>query len=162
MLFLLTLSVMMTVSTPEEFLTELCDSSSGPEGIEYWVDHASASVNPLVANPDSLSIILGTMQELNVIPGDRTLFESDGDTFRIEFGGSKWTWTDRHGNQYMREGLTVVLCTGGIYSWSKIPALDEVSASVGKREKLITGVILTFILIIFAFIILMWAKRRYL
>jgi len=162
MLFLLITSILMTASTPEEFLVELCDNREGPEGAEFWASHASSSVRFAYSDPDSLAIILHEMIDLEVTAGTRTAFESNGDTFRIEFGESRWIWTDRDGNQHMKEGLTVVTCAGGIYSWSEIPVLSRGSISVGKRETLLTGMIMTFMIIIFTVVLLMWAKRRYL
>jgi hypothetical protein len=162
MLFLLITSILMAASTPEEFLIELCDNSEGLTGAEFWASHTSAGVRSSYSDPDSIANILSGMNNLSVSPGTRTSFESSGDTFRIEFGESVWTWTDTDGNQHMKEGLAVVTCEGGIYSWSQIPALVEGSINVGRKERLITGIIMTFMLLTFAVIFLMWAKRRYL
>ncbi|MCK4807797.1 MAG: hypothetical protein KAT09_09125 [Candidatus Aegiribacteria sp.] len=162
MLFMLICSILLTPSTPEDFLYELCDNSSGTEGVEFWSSHASMEVQSAFADPDSLAKILGGMQELTVNTGRRTAFEERGGTFRIEFGESMWTWIDSNGNLNRKEGLSIVISSRGNYTWLDIPVLTSGSISIGRKEKLITGIFITFLLLISTFILLIWAKRRYL
>ncbi|MEN8209715.1 MAG: hypothetical protein ABFR50_10755 [Candidatus Fermentibacteria bacterium] len=162
MLSIMICTILMTPSTPEAFMHELCGNSCGMEGAEFWSSHASSEVHSALADPDSLSIILGKMQELTVDPGARTAFETYDSTFRIEFGESIWTWTDSNGGLNRIEGLTTVVCSRGIYSWSEIPALLTGSVNIGRKERLISGILITFLMLISAFVFLIWAKRRYL
>ncbi|MCD4702067.1 MAG: hypothetical protein K8S24_09455 [Candidatus Aegiribacteria sp.] len=162
MLFIIICSILLTPSTPEDFLYELCENSIGMEGTEFWSLHASNEVQSKFSDPDSLTIILGGMRNLTVDTGTRTAFEERGNSFRIEFGESIWTWIDSDGNLNRKEGLSVVICSMGNYTWSEIPVLSSGSIKMGRREELITGIFLTFLLLISTFILLIWAKRRYL
>ena len=162
MLFIVICAILLTPSTPEEFLHELCENSSGMEGAEFWSSHASIEVQSALADPDSLVILLGRMQELTVNTGRRTAFEESDDAFRIEFGESIWTWIDSYGNLNRKEGLSVIICSQGNYMWYKIPVLESGSISVGNRERLISGILVTFLMMISVFVFLTWAKRRYL
>ncbi len=163
MLFVLICSIILTPSTPEEFLYELCENSNGIEGAEFWSSHASIEVQSALADTDSLLKILVGMRELTVNTGTRTAFVEGDDSFRIEFGESMWTWIDSDDNLNRKEGLSVIIFSLGNYTWSEIPVLASTgSISIGRREKLITGVFLTFMVLITTFIILIWAKRRYL
>ncbi len=162
MLSLMILSILLTPSTPEGFLDELCENSSGMEGAEFWSSHASIEVQSALADPDSLVIILGRMQELTVNTGPRTAFEESDNTFRIEFGESIWTWIGPQGDLNRKEGLSVIICAQGNYTWLKIPVLESGSISVGGKERLISGILITFFLLISTFVFLIWAKRRYL
>ncbi len=162
MIFMLICTILLTPSTPEDFLYELCENSSGMEGADFWSSHASVEVQSALADPDSLAKILGGIRELTVNAGRRTAFAESGDTFRIEFGESRWTWTDSDGSLNRKEGLSVVISSRGNYTWSDIPVLAAGSISIGRKEKLITGVLITFLVLISAFILLIWAKRRYL
>jgi len=162
MLFILICAILMTPSTPEEFLHELCENSSGMAGAEFWSTHASMEVQSALADPDSLVIILGGMQELTVRTGTRTAFEESDNAFRIEFGESIWTWIDSYDNLNRKKGLSVIICSQGNYKWLIIPVLESGSVRVGNREKLITGILVTFLMMISVFVFLTWAKRRYL
>lgn len=162
MYLLLVCSLLLAPATPEDFLLELCGNSSGTEGAEYWANHASSSVPLRLANTDTLHAILMNRQQLSVDPGPRTAFVQQNGSFRVEFGQSRWSWTDRNENQSRRDGLAVVLVTDGNYTWSAIPALDEGSFMMGDRERLISGIMLTFLLMILAAVLIAWARRRYL
>lgn len=162
MLSLMIFSILLTPSTPESFLHELCENSSGMEGADFWSSHASMEVQSALADPDSLVIILGRMQELTVNTGPRTAFEESDNAFRIEFGESIWTWIDSGGDLNRKEGLSVIICSQGNYTWSKIPVLELGSISIGRNERLISGILITFLLLISTFVFLIWAKRRYL
>ena len=162
MLFILICSILLTSSTPEDFLNELCENSSGMEGAEFWASHASMEVQSTFADPDSLANILWGIRELTVNTGMRTAFDERNNTFRIEFGESVWTWIDSDGNLNRKRGLSIVICSQGNYTWSEIPVLTSGSVSIGRKEKLITGIMITFLLGIATFIFLIWAKRRYL
>jgi len=162
MLFLLLCSIVLTPSTPEEFLAELCENSTGQEGAEFWSSCASPEVQSDRSSPDSLAQILEGMNDLSVITGSRTLFQDRGNDFIIEFGESKWTWTDSTGNLNTKQGLSVLICTNGRYTWSEIPVLTSRSVSFGQKEQMIAGILGTFLVLIFTFVILIWAKRRYL
>lgn len=162
MYLLLVCSLLLAPATPEEFLLELCENSSGTEGAEYWASHASSSVPLRLADPDTLHAILMNRQQLSAEPGPRTAFTQQDGSFRVEFGESRWSWTDRNGNQSRKDGLTVVLVTDGNYSWSAIPALEEGSFMMGDKERLISGIMLTFLLMILTAVLIAWARRRYL
>lgn len=154
--------ILISASSPEEFLQELCDNSSGPQGAEFWADHASESVQYGLSDADSLLQLLSNKQRLSVIPGTRTAFETRETTFVIEYGRSSWTWVDGEGGIHRSEGLTVVECTDGDYGWREIPLLNSGSVRVGETEKLVSGFILTMLVLLFATILISWAKRRYL
>ncbi|OPL19051.1 MAG: hypothetical protein AVO35_12645 [Candidatus Aegiribacteria sp. MLS_C] len=162
MYLFLACSLILTPSTPEEFLLELCENSSGRDGAEYWSEHASDEVQRRLADPDSLQVILDDRHELSVDPGPRTAFVQEGDNFRIEFGRSSWTWRDLSGETNRKEGVTVVLVISGEYSWSSLPVLEQTSLRIGNRERLMSGLILTFLLLTAAVVLVAWAKRRYL
>lgn len=162
MYLLLVCSLLLAPATPEEFLLELCENSSGTEGAEYWAAHASSSVPLRLADPDTLHAILMNRQQLSVDPGTRTAFTQQDGSFRVEFGQSRWSWTDRNGNTSRRDGLAVVGVTDGNYSWSAIPALEEGSFRMGDKERLISGIMLTFLLMVLAAVLIAWARRRYL
>ena len=159
MLFLLC-SIFLTPSTPEDFLMELCENTSAIEGTEFWISHASSDVQPSLADPQFLRQILSGMQELSVNTGIRTAFHDRGNTFIIEFGESRWTWHDSNGNLHRKDGLSIVVCSRGNYMLSEIPVLTSGSISIGKKEKLISGIMITFLILIFAFIFIIWAKRK--
>jgi hypothetical protein len=89
MIFMLICSILLTASTPEDFLMELCENSSGIEGAEFWYFHADSEVQFTLNDPDSLAQILGRMQELSVNTGARTAFQDSGNSFKIEFGESR-------------------------------------------------------------------------
>lgn len=162
MFVLMICALILTPSTPEEFLDELCINSSGPEGAEYWAGHAYEEVQYRLSHSDSLRFRLDRMRELSVDPGPRTAFIEEGDHFRIEFGQSEWTWYDPDGNVNRKEGLTVVMVTDGDYSWFEIPVLEEGSLRIGNRERLMSGMLLTFLLLVTSVVLVAWAKRRYL
>lgn len=155
-------AILLDPSTPEDFLYELCENSSGMEGAEFWSSHASMEVQSALADPDSLVTILGGMRELTVNTGTRTAFDESENMFRIEFGESIWTWIDSDDNLHRKKGLSVVICSRGDYTWSDIPVLSTRSISIGRKEKLITGILITFLVLISTFILLVWARRRYL
>ncbi len=162
MLFMLICSILLTPSTPEDLLYELCANSSGIEGGEFWSSHASTEVKSEFTDPASLANILEDMRGLTVETGTRTAFDNRGDTFRIEFGESIWNWIDSDGNLNRKEGLSVVRFSRGNYTWLEIPVLESGSVSIGRKERLITGFLITFLVLISTFIFLIWAKRRYL
>ncbi|MCD4847882.1 MAG: hypothetical protein K8R76_06800 [Candidatus Aegiribacteria sp.] len=153
---------LLSASTPEEFLHELCDNQMGTDGAIFWSTHASAEVPDRYANPDSLLLFLADKEELSVNPGSRTNFLSIGETFRIEFGKSYWTWIDQEGSRHRTEGLAVIECTRGNYTWVQIPVLSSRSVSAGKKQKLISGILITILILVFTAISVGWAKRRYL
>jgi len=161
-LLLLVLSILLTPSTPEDFLNELCVNSSGTEGAEYWASHASSEVQYALRDQDSLAIFLGDIRELSVNTGIRTAFEDRGNTFRIEFGESRWSWHDSDGNYHRIDGSSVVICSQGSYAWSELPVFASGQISIGRKEKLISGIMITFLILTFALILLVWANRRYL
>lgn len=162
MIFMFICSILLTASTPEEFLMELCENSTGIEGAEFWYFHADSEVQSTLNDPDSLSQLLYGMQELSVNTGARTAFQDRGGIFIIEFGESKWTWLDSNGNLHKKDGLSIVICSRGNYMWSEIPVLTSGSISIGKKEKFISGIMITFLILTFAFILMIWAKRKYL
>ena len=162
MLLIMICTILLTPSTPEGFIHELCENSSGIEGAEFWSSYASTEVQSVLTDPDSLVIILSGIQDLTVSTGTRTAFEESENAFRIEFGESNWTWIDSNGSLHRITGLTVVVCSLGNYTWSKIPILSSRSVSVGRRERLISGILITFILMISTLVFLVWLKRRYL
>jgi hypothetical protein len=162
MYMLLACSILLSPSTPEEFLDELCLYSAGEAGAQYWSEHASEEVQRRLADPDSLLILLRNKNQLTVDPGPRTAFEEQGESFRVEFGESSWNWTDMDGNANRKEGLSVVMVTDGRYTWSLIPILEEGSLVIGNRERLISGMMLTFVFLVVAVVLVAWARRRYL
>ena len=162
MLSIMICAILLTPSTPEGFIHELCENSSGMEGAEFWSTHASMEVQSAHADPDSLVRILDRMQELTVNTGTRTAFEESENEFRIEFGESEWTWIDSNGSLHRIKGLTVVVCSQGNYTWSEIPILALRSVSVSIRERLISGVLITLLVLISTLVYITWAKRRYL
>lgn len=159
---LLTLIIfLLSASTPEGFLQELCDNHYGTDGAIFWATHASSEVKEELADSDSLMLLLGNINELSVTPGMRTDFENTGDAFRIEYAESFWTWTDSAGSLHRVDGLTSVECRYGDYTWIQIPVLSSESTSISKNEKMIFGFLLSILLALFAIISLGWAKRRY-
>ena len=160
MIFMLICSILLTASTPEQFLMELCENSTGTEGAEFWYSRADSEVQSTLNDPDSLAQLLHGMLELSVTPGSRTAFQDRGGRFIIEFGESRWTWHDSNGNLHRKDGLSIVVCSRGNYMWSEIPVLTSGSISIGKKEKLISGIMITFLILIFAFIFIIWAKRK--
>ena len=162
MLFLFICSLLLTASTPEDFLMELCDNSTGIEGAEFWYSRADSEVQSALNDPDSLAQLLYGMQELSVNTGARTAFQDKSGTFKIEFGESRWTWHDSSGNLHRKDGLSIVVCSQGNYMWSEIPVLTSGSIIIGKKEKLISGIMITSLILTFAFILIIWAKRKYL
>ena len=162
MLSIMICAILLNPSTPEDFLHELCENSSGMEGAEFWSSYASTEVQSVLTDPDSLVMILSGMQDLTVSTGTRTAFEERENAFRIEFGESNWTWIDSNSSLHRITGLTVVVCSLGNYTWSKIPILSSRSVSVGRKERLISGIMITFLLMISTLILLIWARRRYL
>lgn len=153
---------LLSASTPEEFLHELCEHRIGTDGAIFWSTHASAEVPDRYANPDSLLLLLADKEGLSVNPGSRTSFLSIDETFRIEFGKSYWTWTDQEGSSYRTEGLAVIECIRGNYTWVQIPALSSISVSAGRQQKLISGLSITILILVFTAFSVGWAKRRYL
>ncbi|MBD3277491.1 MAG: hypothetical protein GF388_04250 [Candidatus Aegiribacteria sp.] len=161
MVFLLLAAVLTSPSTPEEFLSELCDSSRGQEGLEYWISTASEDAVFPYGEPDSMRSILNNMEDLTVEPGDRTSFMDMGNIFVIEFGDSRWTWIDPRGNVNRKLGLATVRCENGSYSWTVLPVLDTKSFSLGMKERLIAGLMVTVLVLVFGAILVAWASRRY-
>ncbi len=153
---------LLSVSTPEEFLQELCDNRIGIDGAIFWATHASAEVPNKYANPDSLLLLLTDKEGLSVNPGSRTNFLNIDETFRIEFEESCWTWTDKEGARHRTEGLAIIECTRGNFTWVQIPVLTCGSVSAGKKEKLVSGLLITILILVFTVISVSWAKRRYL
>lgn len=153
---------LISAATPEEFLQELCENRMGSDGAIFWSTHASAEVPDNYSDPDSLMLLLADMEGLSVDPGSRTGFLSIDETFRIEFGESYWTWTDREGKHHRTEGLAIIECVRSNYSWIQIPILSGTSVSAGKKEKLVSGFLITILILIFTAISISWAKRRYL
>jgi len=162
MLFLMIFSIILTPSSPEDLLNELCENSRGMNGAEFWSAHASDEVQSSQSDPDSLLQILDGMHDLTVAAGDRTSFEDRGNSFRIEFGNSVWTWFDENGRLNRTEGMAIVLCNTGTYSWMEIPVLTSGSISIGPKERIVSGIMVTILVLIFASILLVWAKRRFL
>lgn len=162
MLLIMICSLLLTPSTPEDFIHELCENSSGLDGAEFWSSYASTEVQSALTDPDSLVVLLSGMQDLSVSTGARTAFEESENAFRIQFGESNWTWIDSNGSLHRITGLTVVVCSLGNYTWSKIPVLSSKSVSVGRKERLIFGILITFLLMISTLVFLVWLRRRYL
>ena len=162
MLLIMICSILLAPSTPEGFIHEMCENSSGIEGAEFWSSCASMEVHSTLTDPDSLVKILSGMQDLTVSTGTRTAFEESESAFRIEFGESSWTWIDPNNRLHRVTGLTVVVCSLGDYTWSKIPILSSRSVSVGGKERLVLGILITFLLFISTLVFLVWVKRRYL
>ncbi|RKZ09425.1 hypothetical protein DRQ25_06460 [Candidatus Fermentibacteria bacterium] len=162
MLSIMICTILLTPSTPEGFVQELCENSIGIEGAQFWSSYASTQVQSALSDPDSLVMILNEMQDLTVSTGIRTAFEDNENAFRIEFGESEWTWIDSNGSLHRITGLTVVVCSLGNYTWLEIPVLSSRSVSVGRKERLISGILITFMLMISTLVFLVWLKRRYL
>ena len=162
MLISLFIVFLLSASTPEEFLQELCEHRIGTDGAIFWSTHASAEVPDTYANPDSLLLLLADKEGLSVNPGSRTNFLNIDESFRIEFRESCWTWADQEGALHRTEGLAVIECTQGNYTWVQIPVLSSRSVSAGREQKLISGVLITILILIFTAISVGWAKRRYL
>lgn len=161
MLFLLLATVLTSPSTPEEFLNELCVNASGEEGLEFWISSASENAVFPFGQPDSMRSILENMEDLSVEPGHRTSFMDLGNTFVIEFEESRWTWNDSQGNANRKVGLAIVRCENGNYSWTELPVLDTKSFSLGMKERLIAGLMVTVMVLVFGSILVAWASRRY-
>ncbi len=153
---------LLSASTPEEFLQELCENRIGTDGAIFWSTHASAEVSDNYTNSDTLLLLLADKEGLSVNPGSRTSFLSIDETFRIEFGESYWTWTDQEGARHRIEGLAIIECRRGNYTWVQIPVLTSTSISAGRKEKLVSGILITILILIFTAFSLGWAKRRYL
>lgn len=153
---------LLSASTPEEFLQELCENRIGTDGAIFWSTHSSTEVPDSYSNPDSLLLLLADKEGLSVDPGARTSFLSNDETFRIEFGESYWTWADQEGTRHRTKGLAIIECIRGNYSWVKIPILTSPSVSAGRKEKLVSGLLITILILVFMAIFISWAKRRYL
>jgi len=162
MMFFLAFAILLAPATPEEFLIELGRNSSGVRGAEYWSESASGEVQERLTDPDSLLGLLQFMSQLSVDPGPRTAFIEQEGSFRVEFGESQWTWANADGQLSMKKGLSVVIVTDGEYSWAELPVLERGSFNIGTRERLISGIMLTFLFMVVAGVLLAWARRRYL
>jgi hypothetical protein len=157
----LLVSILLSPSNPEDFLNELCINSIGQEGAEYWSTHAHSAVPDAMASADSLFRFLQDRNQLAVDPGPRTAFVEEDNGFRVEFAQSEWTWTDESGNSAKKDGLSIVYVINGGYYWAELPLSDSGSLIMGTKESLISGIMLTFLLMIVAGVLVAWARRRF-
>lgn len=158
---LLVLTILSYADSPEDFLYQLCDNRSGTEGALFWSDMASAAVDSLLSHPDTLAMRLSTMRDLSVEPGPRTLFETTENGYRVEFAESAWTWTGDDGRLHRVNGLTGIDWTAEGYRWYRIIFLVSGSVSIGRKERMVTGLLVTVLILVFGAILLGWAKRKY-
>ena len=161
-LLLLLSLVLHYAEGPEEFLQNLCDNRSGTAGALFWADNRAPMEDGSPTEPDSLAPQLALLRDLSVEPGERTRFENTGDGYIIEYAESRWTWTGSDGRLRSTTGLTCISWHEGDYMWIKVPVLVSSTGSIGPREKLLSGFLFTTIIIVFAVIVMIWARRRYL
>ncbi len=148
--------------SPVEFLDHLCENRSGPEGAIYWSDMAASCVDTLLSDPDSLGAQLSSRMDLSVEPGIRTLFETTDDGYIVEYGESIWTWTAEDGRLHRINGVTGIEWTAIGYRWIRLPFLvSSISVSVGRKERLVTAVLFTILILVFGAIAVAWVKRQF-
>jgi len=150
--------------SPVEFLDHLCENRSGFEGAIYWSDMAASSVDTLLSDPDSLEVQLSLKMDLSVEPGMRTLFETTDSGYIVEYGESVWTWTADDGRLHRLTGVTAIEWTAIGYRWTRLPFLASSgsgSVSVGRKERLVSAVLFTILILVFGAIALAWVKRGF-
>jgi len=161
MQLILAMALLLNPSTPEEFLDELCLRSNQRDW-EYWSSAAFDDVSPELSDLAFISEHLDERRDLTVDPGPRTDFQDLGSAgFRIEYEESVWTWVDGQGITNSKKGFSAVISNHGDYAWSDLAVLHEGSARMGHRERMVSGILLTFVIMIIGGILLFWAKRRY-
>lgn len=147
--------------TAEGFLQMLCDTASSNGGPAYWLETAAEDADERLANPDTLETLLPTLGYLSVIPGAPRLLQADNSTmsYTVSYPDAEWNWTDTEGRVHRARGETVVEQREGRFFWVRLPLYR--SASAGPMEKLILGLTLTGIVLLFGVIVLWWVRRRY-
>jgi len=148
---------------PEEFLQDLCDNRYGPEGALFWAA-ASASAEGIRPDADTLAACLAEqlapLADLSVEPGARTLFEETDEGYLIEYAASSWTWTGPDGRVRRAEGPSRILWRDGEYYWLELPVMDrERSAGIGNRERMLSGLLFTAMILGFGVTAVLVARR---
>jgi hypothetical protein len=139
--------------TPSEFLSELV--SLEPSG---WVDHLW--IEERVLNPDTVLAIITPMRQISVEPGRMTLEDIDGG-YRALFPNSRWSWRMSGGRVGSASGLTVVVWRPGGYRLAHAPLFTGEVTTIGPRESLCMGAVITGAIITVMLFAVWYAKRRY-
>jgi len=155
------MAAMLAQTSPEGFLSMLCDTAQTPGGPACWFSSASPSADPDFANPDTLRSVLPGLRELSVDPGPPDLVEVDEATmtYTVSFPEAEWTWMDEGGRVHRVRGETLVEQSGGVYRWVALPVHRE-GFSAGPGERIFVGFPFALLVIAIALVFVWWARKR--
>ena len=156
LVLVLTGSVIPT--TPEEFLLQLADSSTGYDGARFWLNRLSPRAPESPSDISTMREMLHGRTELSVNPGRMSLVELDSASgyYRVEFPGSEWTWTDSAGRVRRSRGNTTVDYVDGRFYWVEMPIDPYELSAAGKFQ---VGFLLTILVMLTGGVIVVLARR---
>ncbi|MBN1434654.1 hypothetical protein JW921_07835 [Candidatus Fermentibacterales bacterium] len=144
--------------TPEEFLAQLADSSSGAHGARFWVNRFSPRSDQPAPGFDEMIELLADRRDLSVSPGRAALVEADSISpyYRVAFESSEWTWVDAEGRLSRSRGCTIVDFIDGRFYWVSIPM---VPIEFSKANQAQVAFVLTVMVIGGAFVVILFFRR---
>jgi hypothetical protein len=160
---LLAAAVLVAPTSPEAFLQVLCDTAGKAGGDLYWSRTAAAEVSPALSSRDSIGSFFSGASDLSVDPGNPVLLESDQATYsyRVSFPEAAWSWTGPDGRVHRARGSTVVISSGALFQWVSLPPLQGSSVSVGPKDRIVAGFMMTVLTLLLGAFALWWVKRRW-
>jgi hypothetical protein len=149
-------------TSPEEFLQVLCDTAGKPGGAVYWSRSAEQGVDPILSSADSIEAFFSDAADLSVFPGTplRPEIDYESNSYTVSFPEASWSWTDGTGRIHRATGKTVVTFSDGLFHWVQLSPLEG-SVSVGSREQMVAGVMMTLLTLMIGVFVLWWVKRRW-
>ena len=159
---LLAIVVSAFAESPEALLDSLCAHSSGRGAVRYWQSCADPDGTAPPAQADTLRALLATCSDLSVEPGEDELGET-GETFYVLiFPESRWSWTDGERTSRVARGRTEVVFRDGRFYWRNLPlSAGAEGANVSSSQRILMGMMFTGAIMVVAFLVLWWAKRRW-
>ncbi len=163
------LALLLQVTTPEAFLSELCDPPPGRGLPAHWSSMASETAGR-AADPELLEEVLGGVEALDVEPGSRTGLDVEGSTYTVTYATSVWTLASESGGTESITGETVVEWTGESYRWAGVPFLERSvpEGDAGDRDdtplaggRLVWGGAVTVLVLLGGVLAIAWVRKRY-
>jgi len=115
-----------------------------------------------MSSRDSIASFFSGARDLSVDPGNPVLLETDQATYsyRVSFPDALWSWTDPEGRVHRARGSTVVVSSRALFRWVSLPPLQG-SVSVGPKDRILAGLMMTVLTLLLGAFALWWAKRRW-
>lgn len=145
--------------TPEDFLQELCDNSSGESSVNFWLENMSPLMEDEKPTPEEVTEMIRHKSSLTIVPGRIRLLEENQveGYYRIEFPDSEWSWIDENGKVRNSKGSTMIDYLEGKFYLVTTPLSAE--RMIDTSQSVTVALLLTGFMI-FAGVILIFLARK--